>query len=229
MSTKTASKNQKKRRFKRRYWLLIDLAVVVIILSLLLYKPSRYNPSEADVFGLRDGQVHTYWTYLSSEIYNGAQRREPFDIVIIDKKINEAIAGWSEVSEEIILHKPVVLFVPEIVVLMVAADIKGVALIVTIELKPQINEKELLSLQIAKVKMGAMNITPLAKVVAKKMYAQRLETVPVDMEDWRAKIVGSLLNDEPFEPVFPAEDKKVRVEKITIDKGKLTLSLVPAP
>jgi len=42
------------------------------------------------------------------------------------------------------------------------------------------------------------------------------------------KIAASLLNDEPFSPVFSIDDKNVRIEKITVDKEKLLLRLVPA-
>ncbi|MHC4807693.1 MAG: hypothetical protein ACYTBX_15735, partial [Planctomycetota bacterium] len=103
-----------------------------------------------------------------------------------------------------------------------------VEFVVTIALEPRVDEQGLLNLQVAKVKIGAMNITPLAKMMAKRMYAQRIGTVPIDTEALPTKIAGSLLNDEPFKPVFRAEDKKVRVEKITIAEEKLTLHLVPA-
>ena len=73
-----------------------------------------------------------------------------------------------------------------------------------------------------------MNITPVARLIAKRMYAQRLATTYIDTEDTQAKIAASLLNDEPFEPVFEVEDKKVRVKKITIKQEKLILHLTPA-
>jgi hypothetical protein len=78
-----------------------------------------------------------------------------------------------------------------------------------------------------------MNITPIARLMAKRMYTERLATVHVDTENLRAKIAASLLNDEPFEPVinvrdiFEDVDKKVRIEKITITQKKLTIRLVP--
>ena len=43
-----------------------------------------------------------------------------------------------------------------------------------------------------------------------------------------SQLSASLLNTEPFEPVFKVEDKKVRIEKITITQGKLTVRLAPA-
>ncbi len=218
-------KTHKKRKFKKRYWLLVDLAVAVVILTLLLYKPAGYQPLGTDY---KLGRVHPYLTYLSSEIYNGAQLQEPFEVVVIEKNINEAIANWSEESESTRLSSPMVRFEAGCIELMAMADMKGVELVVTVRLEPQIGKQGLLNLRVAKVKVGAMNITPLARLIAKRMYAQQLAGMPIDTEDWRAKIAGALLNNEPFDPVFPAEDKKVRLEQITIHKEKLILRLVPA-
>ena len=38
------------------------------------------------------------------------------------------------------------------------------------------------------------------------------------MEDWRTKIAASLLAEEPFEPVFPVEDKWIRLESFNIQQ-----------
>ena len=225
MKTEQDSKTGKKKKFKKRYWILIDLAVVVIVLALLLYKPGGYDP----VPGLQKGRVHPYLTYLSSEIYNGAQLQEPFDVVVIDKRINESIAGWSQMSEDVVLSSPAVRFKPTNIALMGTAAIKGVEIVVTIVIEPEIDENGLLNLRVDKVKTGAMNITPLATMIAKRMYEDHLAAVPVDMEDYRTKIVESLLNDKPFDPVFPVEDKNIRLAKITIKNGKTTLHFDPAP
>ena len=208
---------------------MVDLAIASIIFTLLLYKPSRYSLPDVSLKGQKPGQVHPYLTYLSSELYNGAQRGKPFDLVVLEEKINEAI-GWSQwpkVSDGVMFSKPLVLFVSESVVLMGTADIKGAEFVVTVVLEPGVDERGLLDLQVAKVKIGAMNITPLAKMVAKRMYQHRLATEPIDKEDLRTKIAGSLLSDESFEPVFRIEDRKVRVEKVTVTQGKLILHLVP--
>jgi hypothetical protein len=126
------------------------------------------------------------------------------------------------------LYAPAVLFVPDSIVLMITADVKGVELIITIELEPKIDELKMLNLHVVKVKVGAMNITPLARMMAKKMYTERLAMLPVDAEALQTKIVASLLNEEAFDPVFSVEDNKVRVEKITVYQEKLTARLVPA-
>jgi len=131
-------------------------------------------------------------------------------------------------SEGVLLYEPAALFVPGTVVLMGTADVRGVEFVVTIELEPKIDEQGLLNLRVGKVKVGAMNITPLAKMVAKKMYAQRVAAIRIDREALQTKIAASLLTDEPFEPVFKIEDKKVRIEKIAVAKEKLLLRFVPA-
>ena len=234
--TKTKLKDRKKKKFKKRYWLLLDLALAIIILALLFYKPTRYKPSNTFMSGNNQNQVSPYLTnVLLPQLYNGAQREEPFNLDINQKGINETIARykWPRESNGVMLSAPTVYFVPDSIVLMGAASIKGAELVITVVAKPRLDEEGLLHLQVDKVKIGAMNITPVAKLLAKRMYADRVETVPVDLNDLRAKIAASLLNEEPFEPIlnvndiFEDMDKKVRMEKITIAQKKLTIRLVP--
>jgi hypothetical protein len=206
------------------------LAVAVVVFVLLLYRPGRYDPADFDSFGHERGQVSPYLTHeLSPHIYNNSQRGEPFDLVITQIGINEIVAGlgWPKFSEGIMLYAPAVLFVPGSTVLMITANVKGVELIITIELEPKIDEQKLLNLHVVKIKVGAMNITPLARMMGKKMYTERLAMLPVDREALQTKIVGSLLNEEPFDPVFRIENSKVRIEKITIHQEKLTAHFVP--
>jgi hypothetical protein len=139
--------------------------------------------------------------------------------------------NWPLEHEGVMLYAPAAVLEPGRLVLMGTANVKGIELVVTIELGAEIDEKGLLSLKLGKLKVGAMNITPLAKLMAKKMYAEQVAATPVDKEAWQTKITASLLNDELFEPFFPfrTEDGKVqiRVEKVAIQKGKLSLRLVP--
>jgi len=221
---------RKKRHKKLIRWLLIDLAVAAIIFALLLHRPSRYDPVEVGLADHEPGQVSPYLTRLSAEYYNGAQRRRPFDLVVTEQGINEALAqsNWPVESEGIWFSAPAVSFVPGSIALMGTANVRGVDFVITIELSPKVDEGGRLNLQVTKVKIGAMNITPLAKMIAKKMYTERLAAVPVDAEHWRAKIAAALLNGEPFDPVFPAEDKNVRLDRVTVEQGRLILRLIPA-
>jgi hypothetical protein len=230
--TRTDPKNRKKTRLKKLIiWLFIDLIVVAVVLILLLYTPGRYRPADINSFDHDPEQVSPYLTHeLSPQFYNGTQRGEPFDLVITQKGINEIVAGWGwpRVSEGAMLYAPAVLFVPNSVILMGTVNIKGVDFVVTIILEPKINEDGLADLLVTDVKIGAMNITPLAKWIAKKMYAERIGTVHVNTKTIEAQIAASLLNGESFEPVFEVDKRKVRIKTITVDKEKLMVRLVPA-
>jgi len=225
-------KKRKKRRFKKRYLLLADLVAVIIILLLLLYKPAHYDPPKP--IGAANKEVSPYLTHvILPQLYNESQLGEPFYLTITQEGINDIIARskWPRESNGVTLSAPVVHFVPDNVVLMGTASVKGVELVVTIVLKPALDQAGLLNLRVAKVKIGAMNLTPLAKLIAKRMYRKQIATAPIDKEDIGAQIAASLLNNEPFVPIIRStienEDIKVRIEKVTISQEKLTLRLVP--
>jgi uncharacterized protein YpmS len=223
-------KARKKRKFKKRYLLLAHLVVVAVIIALLLYTPARYNPLKVPAAAKK--KVSKYLTDdLAAPFYNGTEFGEPFDLPVTQEGINEVVAysKWPKESGDARFCAPAVLFVPGQIVLMGTAMMKGVEFVVTIAVAPSIDEQGLLSLRVTKVKVGAMNVTLLAKLIAKRMYQQRITAEPIDTEDLRAKIAASLLNDEPFDPVFKAEGNKARIAKVTIEKEKLTLRLIPLP
>ena len=224
-------KVHKKTKFKKVYWLLAGLAAVpVILVLLLLYKPARYDSLKVTPGGSRRGQVSPYLTHeLLPQLYNGAQRQEPFELAVSQKGINEAIvlSKWPKESDGIIFFAPKVLFAANSIVLMGTTAVDGAEFVVTVELDPILDEEGLLNLRVVKVRVGVVNITPLARPIARKMYFERFGRIDSDPEDLQARIAASLLDNEPFEPVFEIDDKKVRVEKITITQGKLTLRLVP--
>lgn len=223
---------KKKKRLKKRYWLLIDLVVLVVLFTLLLYKPSYYRP----VGIANDGKVSKYLTHdLMPQIYNGADAGKPFDLVVAQDGIKDIIAhsDWPIYSSQAVIAAPDVLFNPSGIAIVTAVTFSNVDFIVTIVVKPALDEQGLLNLNVSKVKIGAMNVTPLVGIVAKRMYDQRISEAPIDKEDIRAKIAGSVFGGEPFDPVFEVEDlfdnhkRKVRIEKITLQDEKLILRMVP--
>jgi hypothetical protein len=223
---------KKKRRKKLVRWLVIDLVVAAVIFSLLLYRPRWYQPAVFDEGNYEKGTVSPYLTHeLLPKIHHDAQLGKPFDLFITQEGVNEIVAwsGWPKESEGVIFTSPAVVFVQDNIVLMGTAVIKGVDFIVTIVVEPKIDEQKLLNLNVVKVKIGAMNITPIATRLAKKSYQQRLAVMPEEIKDeWRTKIVASLLNNEPFEPVFEIEDIKVHVESITLEEKQLIVRLIPS-
>ena len=207
---------------------MIALAVLLAaVIFLLLDRPSAYVQPEI----VADNQVSSYLTHvLLPQLYNGAQRQEPFELVIPQEKIGDivAVSKWPRQSDGVTFSMPVCFFVPDRIILMAMVSVKDMEFVVTLVAEPSLDRKGLLNLRIAKVKVGAMNITLLAKAVARKMYQERIANTDTDTDDIEAKIVASLLNDEPFEPVFAVEDKKVRIEKVSVGRKKLTIGLVPA-
>jgi len=221
---------KKSRRKRLIVWLLVDVAVAAIVLALLLYRPAQYRPIVPTVADPNGPRVHPYLhRELGSELYNGAQEQQPFEMVVLDKNLNEAIGQmkWSQEAGGITLSAPAVLFKPGHIVLMGTADVEGAEFVVTIHVGPQLDEAGNLNLIVTKVKVGAMNVTPLAKMMARKMYQEQLEMGLVDTRDLGAKIVASLLNEEPFKPILRLEDKWVRLQRCDITQGKLTARLVP--
>ena len=222
----------KKKRIKKLYWLLFDLAVAAVVLALLLYKPAAYKPLQA----LGDGRQSKYLTHvLLPELHNRVQRGQPFDLDVTAEGINDIIAhsDWPKETGGASFSAPLVLFVPENIVVMGTVTLENVEVVVTIGVRPSLNEEGLLNLEVVKVKVGAVNLTPIAKIVARRMYKQQIELMSIDRQDIRAEIAASLLNDEPFDPVFEVRpilgtaDIKVRIEKVSIEQGKLTMHLAP--
>jgi hypothetical protein len=225
------AKKKKSKRRKLFYWLLIDVAVAVVVIGLLLHKPARYSPVVPADTEPGAERVHPYLTNtLMPQFYNGAQSQRPFDMEVLDGALNEAIARakWPHESDGVAFSAPKVLFEPDRIVLMGTADIEGAELVITIELGPRLSDEGLLSIAVKTVKIGAMNITPLAKLIARQKYQEYLETVPTDTTDIRAQLAAALLNEESFEPVFEVEDKWIRLEAISIAPGKLAVRFVPA-
>lgn len=226
-----SEKRKKSRRRRLLYWLLIDLAVAAGVAALLLYRPSGYRPVVLPPGDPNSQRVHPYLHRdLGSGFYNGAQKQRPFEMVVLDQHLNEAIAQlrWANPGEEVSLSAPEILFTPGRITLMGTADVKGAAFVVTVELGPQLDERGYLNLVVEKVKIGAMNITPLAKMVGRKMYQERLELGPVNMEDLGTRIVASLLNEQPFDPVMDVDEKRVRLKGFDITQGRLIAQFVPA-
>lgn len=223
---------KKSRRKKLIWWLAIDFTVAAVVLGLLLYKPFRYHPMVvASASADPNGQaVHPYLHRdLGSKFYNEAQRQRPFEMVVLDKNLNEAIGqmSWPRHSEGVTLSRPEVLFIPGRIVLMGTADIEGAKFVITVELGPQLDEAGSLNLLVKKVKVGAMNITPLAKTVARKMFQERINEGWVDTEHLGTKIVASLLAQEAFDPIMDVDGKTVRLKHVDITQGKLTAQFVP--
>ena len=208
-------------------WLAVDMIVAAVVIGLLVNTPAAYKPSPIDPAAYEPGQVHPYLTRLSSDFYNGAQMQEPFDFVVDQGRLNEAIADWFEQANDVSLYCPAVVFQGGSAVFMATADLKGFEFIVTIAVEPRIDAQGMMSLHVNKVKVGSMALTPIARLIAGQMYGQRVAEGLIDADHWRAKLAAGLLGAETFDPVIKAEDKKVRVQAVSADRGKLVVRFAP--
>jgi hypothetical protein len=224
-------KAHKKAEFRKKLYSLLIVfgvvsAVVIVVFALLLHRPAYYKPLDfAD-----SKEVSLYLTNeLLPELYNGAQLQEPFNLVVTQSGINDIVARfeWSKEFGSIRFSAPMVFFAPDSIVLMGTVFLEGAEFVGTVVAEPGLDTEGLLNLQVVSVKIGAVDITPLARVLAKRIGQQQFAAANIGAEDLWAQAAASLLDGEPFKPVFKIEDKKVRVEKITIEQKKLTIRLVP--
>ena len=116
-------------------------------------------------------------------------------------------------------------FVRDNIVLVTTVDTGKAKFVITIIIQAMLDENGLLNLQIHKIKAGAVNITFLAKAIARKFYQS--DILETDSGHLNRQIAASLLDGVPFEPVLEIDNRKVRIQKITVEQGDLKLSLIP--
>jgi len=127
----------------------------------------------------------------------------------------------------IALYDPQVILMPEEIILLATANVKRIDFIAVVELVPAINQNGLLNLHINSIKLGAVNITAIAASIGKKAYSNWLSSTGTDPDNSIAQICRSLLNDEPFDPVFEIGGRTVRLSKIRIAEKTMTVLLTP--
>jgi len=221
----------RKRRWRRiLIWLGVDLAVAMVLIGLLAYRPAAYQRARVHADGEDPNHVDRTLQVLSSELYNGAQTRRPFDLVVPEEGINRALAGrrWSDPSGEAVFSALRTTFSAEGIVCMGTAGLKGASFVVTLGVDPEIDDQGRLALDVSAVKIGALSLTPLARLIGKRMYTQRLAQAPVDTQDIRAQVAGALLGGEQFDPVFAVGGRRVRLDSLELQEGRVRLRFRPA-
>jgi len=194
---------------------------------LLLYKPAGFLSSD----DVTEKQASPYVSkVLAPGVYNSAQRQQPFDLIIHQEKTEDIISltNWPQQSDGVKISRPKAFFEPGEITVMGMLNIKGVDVVVTITAEPKTDDQGLLNLNLATVKLGAVNITPVAKAIAAEICKPQSTETNARKDNWQKKITASLLNDEPFDAVFNIDGKKVRIKKVTLEHEKLTIRFVPA-
>jgi uncharacterized protein YpmS len=214
-------------RFTKRQWLLlVDAAIMLVVtlvaIILLLYKPAEYKARPSSE------EVSPYLTNrLIPAFYNGMQTRKPFELVIEEKPLNEAVSsfGWPQIHDNVIVSTPAISFSENAIQIISMVNYNGMDMVFSIEINPQFNEKGQLNLQIERAKIGALSVTFIVKQVAKRMFTEQVSTEEPDNIVYLA--MASLMREEPFEPVFEMQNNKVKLDNIVIEKEKLRIHFVP--
>lgn len=206
---------------RRKRQLLIGLAVVVFILILLFHRPAAYHP----VYIRSDNSISMYLTNeLLPAIYNGSQRGEPFEVVVTQGGINEVVRRHKDSRSR--FSKPMVVFSPGKILLMGTVNLGGMRFVASFIVEPRISEPNSVNLRLTKIKIGALSITPFARRLAKRIYGEQIAAA--ETQDISGLVIRMLLNDEPVDSFFSIEGRMIKVEKMTVAEGKVTLRLVPA-
>lgn len=209
------------------------LPVIILVLALLMlafvmtaYKPTRYAPPRA----ANPNQISRYLTnHLLPVIYNGSQLGEPFELDITQDGLNDVVARLPQPIKlnSITLAEPQVILTPMQITLMVTLKAKPIDLILTIELNPYVTRQGLLNLCINRVMVGAVDITPIAKSIGNKAYSNWLSSTGMDPDNIAAQVCRSLIQDEPFDPLFEIGKNPIRISKIDVATKKMIILLTP--
>jgi hypothetical protein len=204
----------------------ILIVTLTIITILLLHKPSGFEPPEM----IKDKQVSKYLTHvITQQLYNGAQRGEPFDLVVAEQGITDVVArmGWPKQLGEISFQVPQVKFDTGKIILRGTINIENLDLFVVVEGSAWIDKQKLMHLNVRKVKVGAVSLTTVAKLVAQALYNDETARRQIDADDWESKIMEALLRNKPFEPVFEIDKSMIRIDEIAIQSQEVAIHFVP--
>ncbi len=204
------------------------LTLLVLAFVLIAHKPARYAPLKIS----DSNQISPYLTkQLMPRIYNSAQMGEPFEVVLTQDGLNDIVARLPQPIQlnNILLTGPQVILLPRQLILMTTIKMRPFDLFASIELNPSTDNRSLLNLHVSNVSLGAVNVTPIALSIGNKAFTNWLESTGNDANDIVAKVCLSLLNDEPFEPIFEVGGSTLKILSITMADKKMTIQMAPVP
>jgi hypothetical protein len=228
IKTKKDSANMKNIKSKVCFWFALPLVLVFLAFVLATHKPKYYAPLRIS----DQGQISVYLSnYLMPTIYNNSQLDEPFEVVITEEGLNDIIARWRQPIKfnYITFTDPQAILTQNQIILMATARTHYANPILTIRITPTINSFGRLNIHVDSVSLGEAGITTLTKSVGNKAFTDWLAFTGTEPNNIIAQVCGSLLSDEPFDPVFKIGDKSLRICKIKLEKKKITTLLLPLP
>lgn len=201
-------------------------AIVIFLGFLMFHKPRRYQPETPQ----NTREVSTYLTHeLAPDFNYNIQLDEPFNMLIAQQGLNDIISRgmWPLNYGYVEISAPAVVFTRDAILIMATVSFSSVPSVVTVSFHPKLDELGRLCLNLKYVKMGSVRITAFAKKLTRTIIAQQIESV--EDGQWLETISNAILDNQPFEPVFPAYDKNIRLSKINIEPGSAVLTFEPEP
>jgi len=218
----------KKPKVKAYFWLAIPFVLGLLAFVLITHRPKNYAPLRiADQY-----QISTYLTHqLMPTIYNNSQLDAPFEVVITEEGLNDIIARWRQPMNfnNITFTDPQAILTQNQIILMATARTRFASPVLTIRITPAIDYFGQLNIRVDSVSLGAAGVATLAKSMGNKAFTDWLVFTGTEPNNIAAQVCRSLLNNEPFEPVFKVGDKSLRICKIKLEKKKITALLLPIP
>jgi hypothetical protein len=221
-----SDKIEKKLHKVRSFFIGLGLFVlfwIAVGMYLLGHTPKTYQPIAAPP----QGEVSPYLTHkLGPDFFNNVQLDKPFELIVEQNGLNEIIA--SQCPEPVgyggfTFSAAAITFTDAEVSLMSTVGFKDASTVLSVRAAPAMDAAGRLNLNIRSVKLGAIPVTGLAKMLAQKYADEYL--IPSDPN--LAPVVYGVLNNQPFEPAGNISQYKVRLKEFTLAPGKMTLLIEP--
>ena len=211
-------------RLKKTGYFLAGFAGFCLFLwLLLLHRPFGFVQLQT----VDSNEVSKYLTHqLLPEFYNGQQSREPFSMAITEEGLNEVIAHmkWPREYGDMIFDVPRLYFMPGKIVIIGKVAFGGVEFVATVAAKPELDEQGDFYPNIEKVKLGAVNITPIAHAAAVSIFRNKFK---VDEDKPEAKLVWAIVDGGGVEPVISIDGDKIKLRELNIASGTVNVRFVP--
>ena len=204
--------------------LLIAGAVLIVLVFLMLHKPRRYHPETPE----NPDEVSTYLTHrLAPDLNNNIQLDEPFNMVVEENGFNDIISRgiWPLDHGYVQVSSPAVEFTDDSILIMATVAFSSVPSVITAAFRPRLDEQGRLYLNLRYVKMGSVRITVFARRLTRAIITEQLQNV--EDGQWLQIISDAILENQPFEPVFVAYDKKICLSRIEVQPGRVRLTFKP--
>ena len=216
--------NLKNPKVKSAIVLSAGLAALLLVLWFVgLFRTPQYYRAVKPVAG---EQVSQYLTnHILPELHNKSQYDQPFDIVLSEQGVNDIIARHVDFNSlrQSGLSDLSVVFKKGRILLAGKTVCYGLDFIVTVVLKPYIDNEGYFFLKMSKIQAGRSRILFIGRAVKGKILRELTDFLNENIVD----STEALLNNHRIEPVFSFNHRKLRIDKITILDKELMIHFLP--